>query len=204
MFIVGLLILVAAVVLAVAYGAMRNKRAFAKQNEIVAGTPSRAPAAWAGAHTPEALLHRRLRDAVDAARAQLAAAGTGFEDVVAAIGRGAQEVDDRLIAAAALPAPHRATAIAEVEPSVVALENAVAGLMSSATTNDQTAVTAAVAEAHDRLEALAEARAEVDQADVAIPSVQPQALPRTQPGTQLGMQSGTQSQAGPAGPNEDS
>ena len=176
----GLLLLVAAVAAAVAYGAMRNKRAFAKQNEIVAGTPSRAPAAWAGAHSPEALLHRRLRGAVDAARAQLAA-GSGFEDVVAAIGRGAQEVDDRLIAAAALPASHRTAAIAAIEPSVVALESAVAGLMSSAATADQSGVTAAISEAHERLDALAAARAEVDQADVAMPRPSPEAQPQMQP-----------------------
>lgn len=177
-FVVGLVILVAAVAAAAAYGAMRNKRAFARQNEIIAGTPSRAPAAWAGAHSPEALLHRRLRAAVDASRAQLAAAGSGFEEVVAAISRGAQEVDDRLIAAAALPAPQRTTAIADIEPSVLALENAVAGLLANRATTDQGAVAAAVAEAHGRLDALAAARAEVDDLDV---QPRPATEPRPQP-----------------------
>jgi hypothetical protein len=180
-FVVGLVILLAAIAAAVAYGAIRNKRAFAKQNEIIAGTPSRAPAAWAGAHSPEALLHRRLRGAVDATRVQLASAGSGFEDVIAAIARGAQDVDDRLIAAAALPAPQRTTAIAEIEPSVLALENAVAGLNASARATDQAVVAGAIAEAHQRLDALAAARAEVDQADVAMPSPEPEELPRTQP-----------------------
>jgi len=180
-FFIGLVILVAAIATAVAYGAVRNKRAFAKQNEIVAGTPSRAPAAWAGAHSPEALLHRRLRGAVDASRAQLAAAGSGFEDVVAAIARGAQDIDDRLIAAAALSTQHRTAAIAEIEPSVVALENAVAGLTASAAATDQAVVAGAIAEAHQRLDALAAARAEVDEADVATQQPAPQTLPRTQP-----------------------
>jgi len=179
-FVIGLVLLVAAIAVAVAYGAMRNKRAFAKQNEIIAGTPSRAPAAWAGAHSPEALLHRRLRGAVDASRAQLAAAGSGFEDVVAAIARGAQDIDDRLIAAAALPAPHRTAAIAEIEPSVVALENAVAGLAANASSADKTIVAGALAEAQQRLDALAAARAEVDQADGSMPSPAPETLPRTQ------------------------
>ena len=180
-FFIGLVILVAAVATAVAYGAMRNKRAFAKQNEIIAGTASRAPAAWAGAHSPEALLHRRLRGAVDASRAQLAAAGSGFEEVVAAIARGAQDIDDRLIAAAALPAPQRTTAIAAIEPSVVALENAVAGLTANALASDQTVLAGAIAEAHQRLDALAAARAEVDEADVATqPAAEPQVQPRPQ------------------------
>src|SRR5688500_396681 len=113
------LVIAAAIAGAVAYGAVRNKRAFAAQNEIMPGTPSRAPAAWAGAHSPEALLHRRLGGVVKAARAQLSGPGSGLEDVIAAIGRGAQDVDDRLIAAAALPAQHRTAAIAGLEPSVV-------------------------------------------------------------------------------------
>lgn len=179
-FFIGLVLLIAAVATAVAYGAIRNKRAFAKQNEIIAGTPSRAPAEWAGAHSPEALLHRRLRGAVDASRAQLAAAGSGFEDVVAAIARGAQEIDDRLIAAAALPVPHRTRAIAEIEPSVAALEDAVAGLAANASTSDQATVAGAIAAAHDRLDALAAARAEVEEADVSMPSPAPEAAPRAQ------------------------
>lgn len=201
-FLIGLLILILAVVGAVAFVAMRNKRAFTKQNEIAAGTKSRAPAAWAGAHSPEALLHRRLRTAVDGARAQVSGAGSGLDDVVAAITRGAQEIDDRLIAAAALPASGRGAAIAALEPSVAALENAVVGLGSSASnaTSTGSSVTAAVADAHQRLDALDEARAEVNAADVTERAIAHPHL--TQPPTPLS-QPPLQPPAQPAGPSGD-
>jgi hypothetical protein len=185
-----ILVVVAVVVGLVAYGAMVNKRSFRKQGQIIQGVDSRAPAAWAGDHSPEAKLHRRLRAAVDGARAQLGT-GAGFDDVVASIGRGAQEIDDRLIAAAALPAQFRDKAIADVEPSVVALEAAVAGIGATAGQTDQGAITAAIAEANQRLAALNEARAEVarvdrnevdlDQAGLNLPP--PAARPQPRPDT---------------------
>ncbi len=170
---IGLVLLVAVFTAAIAYGAVRNKAAFQQQNEIVRGTPSRAPAAWAGAHSPEAKLHRRLRAVVDAARAQAGADGSGFGDVQQAVERGALEIDDRLIVAAALPAGHREAAIAAIEPSVIALENAVAGAGSAAapgiTGGAPAAIDAAVVEVQSRLDAIAEARAEVDLLDTAQP-----------------------------------
>ncbi len=51
-----------------AYVALRNAQDFSDANEVVPGVPTSAPKAWAGAHTPEARLHRRLRDAVMASR----------------------------------------------------------------------------------------------------------------------------------------
>ena len=201
-FLIGLLLLILAVVGAVSLVAMQNKRAFTTQNEIAAGTKSRAPAAWAGAHTPEALLHRRLRTAVDGARAQVGGVGSGLDDVVAAIARGAQEIDDRLIAAAALPASGRGAAVAALEPSVAALENAVVGLGSSASnaTAAGSAITSAVADAHQRLDALNEALVEVNAADVTERTIaQP---PLTQPPTPLSqppMQPPVQPLTGPSG-----
>ena len=49
---------------AVAVGRNRQRR-----NRVVPDVPTNAPAAWAGTHTPLARLHRRLRAAVDGARA---------------------------------------------------------------------------------------------------------------------------------------
>lgn len=178
---IGLVLLVAVLAAAIAFGAVRNRAAFAQQNEIVRGTPSKAPAAWAGAHSPEAKLHRRLRTVVDAARAQAGAGGSGFGDVQQAVERGALEVDDRLIAAAALPAGHREAAIAPIEPSVIALENAVAGAGSAAapgvTGGAPAAIDAAVVEVQDRLDAIAEARAEVDRLDTVQPQQTSPAVP---------------------------
>lgn len=181
---VGLVLLVAALAAAIAYGAVRNKAAFGRQNEIVQGTASRAPAAWAGAHTAEARLHRRLRAVVDATRAQ-AVGGSGLGDVEQTVERGALEIDDRLIAAAALPAPHRDAAIAAIEPSVVALENAVAGAGAGSVPGAApAAIDSAVVEVQDRLGAIAEARAEVDRLDGVqhqpVTSPQPAEPPRVE------------------------
>ena len=169
-FLLGVLLLgIALVVIGVAIGARRVKRSAQRANEVVPGTPSRAPAAWAGAHTPEAKLHRRLRAVVDAARAPGSTGGAGPTEVARAVERGALELDDRLIGAATLPQQHRDAAIAAIEPSVVALENAVAGVASSAEGTGRPELEAAVRDVQDRLDALAAARDEVDQLDVTRP-----------------------------------
>ena len=65
-------LLVAAVAAIVGFGValtVRSRKDFAEQNEVVPGVASPAPASWAGAHTPEAKLHRRLKEAVAAALA---------------------------------------------------------------------------------------------------------------------------------------
>ncbi|MCU1396612.1 MAG: hypothetical protein JWM34_5040 [Ilumatobacteraceae bacterium] len=182
-FLLALVVLVVIIAAGVTFGAMRNKAAFQKQGQIVPGTASRAPAAWAGAHTPEALLHRRLRAAVDAARAQAAVPGSGFGDLQQTVERGAVEIDDRLIAAAALPEANRAAAIAAIEPSVVALENAVSGTAAPSAAPTPELGTAA-ADVQNRLDAIAEARAEVDQLDTTRTApMPPPAVPQTQPQT---------------------
>ena len=104
---------------------------FAKANQVVPGLPSRAPAAWAGAHSPEARLHRRLRDAVHAMRASPALEdGWAIESRVA-LEQHALAVDDRLVAVAALPDTVRAQPLAAVAEAVAAVEAAVASLATS-------------------------------------------------------------------------
>jgi hypothetical protein len=176
---VVLLVIVAVIAGGVAVGAVLNKRSFARQNEIVPGSKTRAPAAWAGAHTPEALLHRRLKSAVDSARTQLGRSAGAFDDVVAAIARGAQEIDERLIAAATLAAPYRAKAVGDLEPSVAALEAAVAGIGGSAGSLDSDAISSALADANQRLDSINSARAEVEAADrSSLPPPRQAARPR--------------------------
>jgi hypothetical protein len=164
-FLLGLLLLgIVLGVIGVAIGARRVKQSALRSNEVVSGTATAAPIAWAGAHTPEALLHRRLRAAVDAARAQGSAGVAGSNEVLQAVERGATEIDERLIAAAALPATHRDAAIAAIEPSVTALENAIAGVRTDGTAQAPE-LQAAMDDLQGRLDALAAARAEVDQLD---------------------------------------
>ena len=168
-----LLLFALAVVVAVVVGgvvalAVRSKREYAAGNQVVPGTTSRAPASWAGSHSPEAKLHRRLRAAVLAAHA---ATDSGLGDARYVIEREAMAIDDRLIAAAALASPHQAPGIAAVEQAVAALEAAVASMgmamgdvLGESSTNS-TALDAAVTDVQTRLMTLQLARQELDQLD---------------------------------------
>ena len=143
--------------------AVRSKREFDASNELIPGVASRAPAAWAGAHSAEAKLHRRLRSAVRAARAST---GAGLGDACAVVEREALTIDERLIAAATLASPHRERVIATLGPAVDGLEAAVASMATLPPTSDgQSALDEAVAQVQARLAALAEARAELDRLD---------------------------------------
>ncbi len=145
---------------------VRSKQEFAAQNEVVPGVPSPAPASWAGAHTPAAKLHRRLKAAVDAARANPRYVELGLAERTRRIETEALALDERLVAAAALPTPHRDDALAQFEPAVEALEAAVAALVRSVGVGDsKELLEQVVSDADIRLQALAEARAEVERID---------------------------------------
>ena len=108
-------ILLAAVVSIVGFGvalSVRGKRDFAKQNEVVPGIASPAPASWAGAHSPEAKLHRRLADAVRAVNGNPRLGELGLSMQTKQIEAEAMAIDERLVAAAGLPSSHRAVAVA--------------------------------------------------------------------------------------------
>ncbi len=129
----GVLLVGGGIAFAVAL-ARRSADRYAEQNEVLPGVSSRAPAAWAGAHSPEALLHRRIGEAVRGLRAQ---SELGHEDVGqlelrVELEQHALAVDERLVAAAAMaPGPHRQRALAELEVSVVAIEQAAGDLARS-------------------------------------------------------------------------
>jgi hypothetical protein len=127
-FVVLLLVLAGAGAAAVVSG---QRARFHKANQVVPGLPSRAPAAWAGAHTTEAKLHRRLRDAIAAMRANPAVKDGWAIDSRVALEHHALAVDDRLVAVAALPEPVRAQPLAAVADAVAAVEAAVASLAAS-------------------------------------------------------------------------
>ena len=163
----ALILVLIAVVLLVGAGAaalaIRAKRDYDAGNEVVPGVPTKAPTSWGGAHTPEALLHRRLRTAVLAARA---AATAGLGDARATIEQTALAIDERLVAAAALPQGHREPAVASITAAVESLEHAVASMSAvPADSSAPTALDTAVQEVQIRLDALAQARAEVEQID---------------------------------------
>lgn len=162
-------LLVLAVAAVVGFGValtLRSKRDFAQQNEIVRGRPSPAPANWAGAHSREAKLHRRLGDAVRGAHANPRFVELGLAAQMNAIDAEALAIDERLVAAAALPAAHRDQAIDTLEANVVELESTIADMVTSISVADsKQQLEQAVSAADIRLQALAEARADVEMID---------------------------------------
>lgn len=162
-------LLVVAVAAIVGFGValtVRSKRDFAAQNEVVPGTPSSAPASWAGSHSREAKLHRRLGDAVRSVRAHPRISELGLESQLHAVDARAVELDERLVAAATLPEAHRGAALDTVETDVVEFEAAVAELVTGVVDSaSRDRLDAAIASADERLTALAEARAEVERLD---------------------------------------
>lgn len=137
----GFLIIVAviaAVALAVLGGALwfaydsgRRVQRFARSTDLIPGQPGRAPTQWTRSGTPEAQLHQRVRYAIADVHgagsavaipvpADSAAAGapTDLGELDAAV----FALDDRLIAAAGLPAEDKTAELAAIETLVAALE----------------------------------------------------------------------------------
>ncbi|MFE3188202.1 hypothetical protein ACFXHA_04285 [Nocardia sp. NPDC059240] len=158
-----ILVLVVLILLAAAVGGVmllskRQQAATSAANEVIPGTPTRAPASWAGSHDPEARLHRRLRDAMTALRtANTLDDGTTIV-LRAELEQAALAWDDRLVAMAVLPAaarePQRATATQGVET----IEAAVAQYVSAATQRTAADVTAGLSAARAQLDIEAQIR----------------------------------------------
>lgn len=144
-----------------AYVALRNAQDFSDANEVVPGVPTNAPKEWAGAHSVEARLHRRLRDAMTALRANRSLDEPAMVEVREAIEREALAVDDRLVAAAALPKGVRDEPILQVTGAVEGIEAMVAEVVllrgpSAADTAQR------LGHVRTRLALVAEARAELE------------------------------------------
>lgn len=147
---------VAAVAAAAAIAATQARRQ-ARDNQVVAGRPTRAPRSWAGSHTAEARLHRRLRDAVRAL------AGLGGVDAAtrAEVERHVADLDDRLVAVASLPPDERAGPLGVLAEQVAAVEAAV-GAFATDGLDGTTDPGTGLATLSERLDALAAAHAELD------------------------------------------
>ncbi len=124
----GILVVAAGIAGAAAL-AVRSKRKFQSDNEVIPGRPTTAPAAWAGAHTPEARLHRRLVAVVAALRAHpLLEEGTGMLEARVTLEEQVAAIDEQLIAVAALPARVRTDPLGRIEEQVALAEQAAADL----------------------------------------------------------------------------
>lgn len=149
---VVLLLFVVSAAVAATVVVLTQKRKFAEANVVVPGSATKAPAEWAGAHTPEARLHRRLRDAVAAVRANPAMEDAFMMDARVSLEQQALAVDDRLIAVAALPERVRAEPLASVAAAVDSVEVAVAALVAGP--EAKSSLDRAMAEVADRVSRL--------------------------------------------------
>lgn len=173
---VALLALGAVVAVGVAVAAVARDRR--RRNQVVPGTDTGAPASWAGAHTPEARLHRRLRDAVRAVRSVADPDGSLLAARVE-VERAAVAVDEHLVALAALPERETAGRMPVARAAVAAIESAAAAVADAGRGGRVAIATAgpgrlpAVAEATERVRLLEEAFAELDEVDLTTPPSQP-------------------------------
>jgi hypothetical protein len=156
---VGVAVLALAVAGAVAF-ARQGKRDYDHSNEVVPGTTSSAPPSWAGDHTPEAKLHRRLRDAV----AALPRDDAGVLEARVAIEQLALAVDSQLVTVSRLPERVRAEPLAQVVAAVEAVEDGVARVAANELGQHGAAeVEAALQRLQERVELLAQAHQELDE-----------------------------------------
>lgn len=156
--IVGLLVVIIATV---AYIALRNAQDFSDANEVIPGVPTSAPKEWAGAHSVEARLHRRLRDAMTAVRANRSLDEPAMVQIRETLEREALAIDEQLIAAAALPPRVRDEPLGQVATAVESIEAAVADVV-ALRGPERTSTEAAIEQVRTRLSLVAEARAELD------------------------------------------
>ncbi|GAB0107125.1 hypothetical protein JMUB6875_61170 [Nocardia sp. JMUB6875] len=157
-FVLVVLLLLAAAVGGIMLLSARQKRATADANQVIPGTPTRAPASWAGSHDPEPRLHRRLRDAMTAVRTANSLDDGTTIVLRAELEQAALAWDDRLVAIAALPAAAREEQRATAVKGVETIEAAVAQYVSAATQRTAADVTAGLAAAQAQLEIQAEIR----------------------------------------------
>lgn len=157
-----LLLLVLLVVVAVTLVALRNAQDFSDANEVVPGVATGAPKAWAGSHTPEARLHRRLRDAMTALRSNTSLDDPSLASIRTALEEQAIAVDERLVAVASLPKTHRESPMQKITSAVEVIESVVADvvLMRGPGSDD---MTAALDQVSTRVELVRQARAELDE-----------------------------------------
>lgn len=137
------------------------------QHELIPGVPTAAPREWGGAHSPEAKLHRRLRDAIAGLRAQAGNPGEDMEllELRVEVEQQAIAVDDRLIAAAALPQSVRGPALAEVDRAVAAVEEAAGAVAAEIAKTGLGGDDRSLADLAERVRLATQSRAELDAMD---------------------------------------
>lgn len=138
-----------------------------RRNRVVPDVPTSAPSSWAGAHTPLARLHRRLRAAVAAARAVPDPDGALIRARVE-VEQAALGVDDHLVALHHMSERERAGRMAQATAAVASVEEAAGRLADAAAATTVGGALPAVEAALERAALVAEARRELDEDPAAI------------------------------------
>lgn len=112
--------------------AKRSKGQFDANAEVLPGMPTGAPLEWAGQHTPEAKMHRRLTGLAQTV-GNLPLGDAGAIERQVAVQHRIQELDRRLISFAAAPDAARREAVAGLEPEVASAEAEVGALATGGT-----------------------------------------------------------------------
>ena len=125
--VVGLVVLVVVLLVVIGFVALasRGKR---RAKEALGLSPALAkdvPREWAGAHSPEARMHRRLAAAAKSLSGQPMGDAVEIEKRVA-VEQQILQLDEQLVAAAVVPGPRKLELLAELEPLVAAVESSVA------------------------------------------------------------------------------
>jgi len=165
-----LLIVIAVIVVCWLVATLTSLWLLARHNRVVPGAKTGAPLHWLAAPSRAASAHRRLRRAVDGARAALGGMPpdvTVRGDVAACVSlleRQAVDLDHRLVVAARCPAATRWRLVNDLEPQVREVERIGSRLAEVAVMASPRPTGAGVElEALDhRLQVLADARAELD------------------------------------------
>lgn len=126
---VVIVVLIAILGFAVGAAALSARSANRRRAQLIPGMTTGVPDSWAGSHDPEPRLHRRIRDALAALRANPQLEYDGILiDARVRLESAAAEFDARLVALSQLPAASKTDLLADAESAVGQLESAVAGL----------------------------------------------------------------------------
>jgi hypothetical protein len=134
----------------------RQQRQIGRANQVIPGHPTRAPRSWAVAHNPEALLHRRLRDAMTALRTVQSFDASSAFVLRTDLEQTALDLDDHLVVVAQLKADHKEEYLQAVTATVESIEGAVAKYAAAATLPDTSALEADLATVQRQLDTTAE------------------------------------------------
>jgi len=108
-----------------------SSRRTQNQSATIPGVDVPVPQQWALGHDPEARLHRRIGAVVSSLDSTIGKAGVTDLETRAGLMLDATAIDNQLVAIWSLPRNSKPAALAEVEPRVVALEQAAAAMVTA-------------------------------------------------------------------------